>query len=224
MSSSAIIRWGGMGAVLGSLLGIVVAPVITSAYSLSEGGPQQSPPWEPALSNLLSPLFGFSSPEGVYATYGRLYLFVFLGLLLGFLALRAQQRGHLGPLGEWGLRLSLMGVVLNLLGNIPDYWFGEATWLEALGFLIGTVLGFLLLVVGSTMLGVGLLRSGTAPTRLGAWLLALCLPGIILLTLIGFGNIPSGPAFWFCFAWLVLGYVLWSRRGTPTEQQPSRVT
>lgn len=223
MSSSDLIRWSGIGAVLGSLLGIVLAPVITSAYSLSEGGPEQSPPWDPALSNLLSPLFGFASPEGVYATYGKLYFLVFLGFLLGFLALRAQQRGRVGRLGEWGLRLSLVGVVLNLLGNIPDYWFGEGTWFEGLGFLLGTVLGFLLLVVGSTMLGIGLLRSGTAPTRLGAWLLAVCLPGLILLTLIGFGNIPSGPALWFCFAWLVLGYVLWSQRGAPTEQQASRV-
>ncbi len=86
MSSSDLIRWSGIGAVLGSLLGIVLAPVITSAYSLSEGGPEQSPPWDPALSNLLSPLFGFASPEGVYATYGKLYFLVFLGFLLGFLA------------------------------------------------------------------------------------------------------------------------------------------
>lgn len=223
MSSSDYIRWGGMSAVLGSLLGIVVAPLITSAYALSEGAPELSPAWEPALSNLLSPLFGFASPGSVYATYGRLYLLVFLGLLLGFLALRAQQRGRSGPLVEWGLRLSLIGVVLNLLGNLPDYWFGEGTWLEAVGFLIGTVLGYLSLVVGSTMLGIGLLRSGTTPTRVGAWLLALCLPGIILVTLIGFENIPSGPALWFCFAWLVLGSVLWLRRGSPAEQQPPRV-
>ena len=223
MSSSDVMRWGGIAAVLGSLLGIVLAPVITSAYSLSEGGQEQSPPWEPALSDLLNPLFGFASPEGVYATYGKLYFLVFLGFLLGFLALGAQQWGRVGWLGRVGLRLSLVGVVLNLLGNIPDYWFGEGTLIEALGFLIGTILGFLLLVVGSTMLGVDLLRSGTPPTRLGAWLLALCLPGSIVVLLIGFGNIPSGPALWFCFTGLVLGYVLWSHRGTPTEQQPTRV-
>lgn len=220
MSPSDLIRWGGLAAMLGSLLGSAVAPVITSAYSLSESGRGQVPPWEPGLSNLFSPLFEFASPESVYATYGKLYLVVFLGFLLGLRALQAQQRGHVGRLGEWGFRLSLIGVVLNLFGNIPDYWFGGGTWFEALGFLVGTVLGFLLLVVGSTMLGIALLRTRT-PTRLGAWLLALCLPGIALLTFIGFGNIPSGPALWFCFAWLVLGYVLWSQRGTAA--QPARV-
>jgi hypothetical protein len=217
-----IVRWGGMGAMVGSVLGIIVAPVITSAYSLSEGGAEQAPPWEPAMSNLLGPLFEFASPEGVYATYGKLYFLVFLGLLLGLLALRARQRGSVGRSEAWGLRLSLVGVVLNLLGNIPDYWVGEDTWLEGLGFLIGTVLGVLLLVVGSTMLGIALLRSGTTPTRFGAWLLVLSLPGIILLTFIGFGNIPSGPALWFCLAWLALGYALWSRGGEGSEQ-PSRV-
>ena len=109
-----------------------------------------------------------------------------------------------------------------VVGNIADYWLGEGTWFEALGFLVGTVLVFLLFVVGSTMLGIALLRTGT-PTRLGAWLLVLSLPGIILLLLVGFANIPSGPALWFCLAWLVLGYVLWSHKSA-TAEQPSRVT
>lgn len=223
MASSHLIRWGGLAAMGGSVLGIVVAPVITSAYSMTEGGTEQVPPWEPTFSNLFGPLFEFASPEGLYATYGKLYFVVFLGLLMGLVALHAQQqrRGRIGRLGEWGLRLCLVGVVLNLFGNIPDYWFGEGTWFEALGFLVGTVLGFLVLMVGSTILGIALLRTGTL-TRLGAWLLALCLPGIALLTLIGFGNIPSGPALWFCLAWLVLGYVLWTQRGVTTER-PSRV-
>lgn len=211
MTSTTPIRWGGLAAVLGSLLGILVAPVITSAYSLSEDGAGLSPPWEPAFSDLLSSLFGFASPEAVYSTYGKLYFVVFLGFLLGLMALRVQQRGHVGRLGEWGLRLSLIGVVLNLFGDIADYWVGEDTWFEELGFLLGELLGLLSLMVGSTMLGIALLRARTTP-RVGAWLLILSLPGIILLLLVGFANIPSGPALWFCFAWLVLGRSLWSSR------------
>lgn len=178
---------------LGSVLGFLVVPVITSAYSLSEDGAGLSPPWEPAFSDLLSPLFRFATPEAVYSTYGKLYFVAFLGFLLGFMVFRVQQSGHVGRLGEWGFRLSLIGVALNLFGNISDYWFGEGTWFEALGFLVGTVLGFLFLVVGLTMLGIALLRVGTTP-RIGAWLLVLSLPGLILLLLVGFANIPSGPA------------------------------
>lgn len=217
LGSSELIRWGGIGAVLGSILGILVSPIITSAYSFTEDGAGQNPPWEPVLSDLLGPLFGFASPDGVYATYGKMYFVVFLSFLLGLIALRTLQGGSVGRLGHWGFRLSLTGVVLNLFGNIPDYWFGEDTWFEALGFFFGTVLGLLLLLAGSTMLGIALLRAGTM-TRLGAWLLILSLPGIVLLTLAGFGNIPSGPALWFSLAWLVLGYALWTRGGTPDER------
>jgi hypothetical protein len=74
-----------------------------------------------------------------------------------------------------------------------------------------------LLIAGSTVLGIALLRAGAGP-RLGAWLLVLALPGIILLTLIGFGNLPSGPALWFCFAWLALGHFLWSHEGASDRQ------
>src|SRR5918994_4908691 len=195
MPSSNLIRWGGLAAMLGSLIGLVLAPINTSAYALSENGAGQTPPWEPALGALLGPLFAFASPEAVYASYGKLYLLVFSGFLLGLVALRARRRGHAGRLEHWGYRLCLAGFALNLMGNIGDYWYrggvGESE-VDALGYLLGTVLGLLLLVAGSALLGIGLLRAGTPP-HLGAWLLVLALPGIALLTLLGFGNAPSGP-------------------------------
>ena len=214
MASTTPIRWGGLAAMFGSLIGLVLAPIITSAYSLLEDGAGQTPSWEPALGALLGPLFAFASPAVVYTTYGKLYLLVFLGFLLGLVALRARRSAHAGRLEQWGYRLSLAGFALNLMGNIGDYWYRGGvgdSGVDTLGFLLGTVLGLLLLVAGSALLGIGLLRAGTAP-RLGAWLLVLALPGIALLTLLGFGNAPSGPALWFCFAWLVLGWSLWSSR------------
>ena len=225
MARSNLIRWGGLAAMLGSLIGLLLAPIITSAYSLSEDGAGQPPPWEPALGTLLGPLFTFASPGAVYATYGKMYLLVFLGFLLGLVALRARRSGRAGRLEKWGYRLSSTGLALNLLGNIGDYWYrggvGESG-ADTLGFLLGTVLGLLLLVAGSALFGTGLLKAGTAP-RLGAWLLVLGLPGIALLNFLGFGNAPSGPALWFCFAWLVLGWSLWSS-GVETVRQPARVT
>lgn len=198
----------GLAAMLGSLLGIVAAPLTTSAHSLTEEG--APPPWEPVLSGALGPLFTFASPEVVYATYGKLYLFVFLGLLSGLIGLHARRRDRAGRLERWGFYLSFAGLALNLFGNVFDYWYGggvgESTP-DFLGFLLGTVLGMLILVIGSAMLGIGLLRAGDTP-RVGAWLLVLALPGIIALSFLGFGNIPSGPALWFCFTWLALGHSL----------------
>ncbi len=206
---------------LGSVLGIVVAPIITSAYSLSEqGGAEFAPPWEPTLSESLGFLFSFASPEAVYATYGKLYLLVFLGFLLGLVGLYNRRRGHTGRLEKWGFRLSFVGLALNLLGNLGDYWYQgglvESTP-DFLGFLLGTLLGMFILTIGSLMLGIALLRAGEGP-RLGAWLLALAVLGYTVLGFLGFENLPSMPALWFCFAWLVLGYFLWFRGGNKAQQ------
>lgn len=200
-SPSNLARYGGLAAMLGSALGIVATPLATSAYSLTEEG--TTPPWEPALSDALGPLFGFASPEVVYAAYGKVYFLVFLGFFLGSIGLYARRRGYAGRLERWGFYLSFAGLALNVF----DYWLGvgvEDTTPGFLGFLLGTVLGMLLLTIGSAMLGVALLRAGTS-FRLGAWLLVLAVPGFALLGFLGFGNISSGPALWFCFAWLALG-------------------
>ncbi len=207
-ASSVLPRYAGLTAMAGGALGIVAAPLATSAYSLTGEG--AAPPWEPALSDALDPLFTFASPEVVYAAYGKLYFFVFLGFFLGLIGLHARRRDAAGRLERWGFYLSFTGLILNLLGNIGDYWYGggvgESTP-DFLGFLLGTVLGLLLLIIGSTMLGASLLREGTH-FRPGAWLLVLAVPGIIALSFLGFGNIPSGPALWFCFVWLTIGYPL----------------
>ncbi len=209
---------GGLAAVAGSALGILAASVITAAYSLSGEGAGETPPWEPALSSALPSLFSFASPATVYAAYGKLYFLVFLAFLLGLMSLRKARGNAVGRLERWGFQLSTVGLLLNLAGNVADYWLPDFAGIGDWGFVIGTILGLLLLIVGSTMLGVALLR-GRSGFRLGAWLLTLSLPGMILLFLLGFGNVPSGPALWFCFAWLALGSSLLARGGHPTRQQ-----
>jgi hypothetical protein len=102
---------------------------------------------------------------------------------------------------RWGFGLSFAGLLLNLLGNIPDYLVGEGTVLEDVGFVVGTVLGLLVLTAGSSLLGVTLLRERVG-SRLGTWLLVLSLPGILLANFLGFGNIPSGPVLWYGLIWV----------------------
>ncbi|MGF1473095.1 MAG: hypothetical protein ACFB50_15330 [Rubrobacteraceae bacterium] len=208
-SSPLLIRRCGLAAMLGGALAIVVAPFITSAYSLTEDGAGTVPPWEPTLSDSLGPLFTFATSEVVYATYGKVYFFVFLGFLLGLIGLRARRRDRAGRLERWGFGLCFVGVALNLIGNVPDYWVGEDTVFEYIGFVAGTALGLLVLTVGSSLLGVALLRA-RAVSRLGTWLLALSPAGVILPGFVGFGNIPSGPALWYGVVWVVMGYALWS--------------
>ena len=217
-----LIRWSGLAAILGGVIEILVAPLVNSAYSMTAHGADLVPPWEPALSVALRPLFTFAPPEAVYETYGRLHLLVFLSLLYGVLGLRAWRGERAGGLERWGYRLSVAGLVLNVPGNLLDYWiqgnsapgaFGSAgDW----GFLLGTVLGLLLLVVGSIFLGVALLRGGVA--RLPAWLLILLLPGSVLLGLLGFANAPANPMLWYGIAWVLLGRFLWTADAPQTRQ------
>lgn len=226
MSSSSLIRWGGIAAILGGIVEILVAPLINSAYSMTEIGADLVPPWEPALSNALGPMIAFAPPEAVYETYGKFHLLVFLGLLLGLLGLRTWRGGRAGRLERWGYRLSFVGLVLNVPGNVLDYWvpgnsaIGEFGSVGDWGFLLGTMLGLLLLVVGSILLGAALVRAGEA--RLPAWLLVFALPGAVLLGLLGFANAPANPMLWYGFAWLLLGRFLWTR-SSERAGQPARV-
>lgn len=117
-----LIRWCGIAAMLGGAIEILVAPFINSAYSMTEIGADLVPPWEPAFSDALGPLFAFAPPEAVYETYGKFHFPVFLGLLFGLLGLRAWRGERAGRLERWGYHLSLVGFVLNLPGNVLDYW------------------------------------------------------------------------------------------------------
>lgn len=220
--SSNWIRWGALAAVLAGVIEILVAPLINSAYSMTETGAGLVPPWEPALSDTFGPLFTFAPPEAVYETYGKFHLLVFLGLLFGLLGLRAWRGGRAGRLERWGYRLSFVGLVLNLAGNVFDYWLpgnsapGEFGSVGDWGFLLGTVLGLLLLAVGSAALGVALLRAGEA--HLPAWMLVLAVPGAMALGLLGFSNAPANPMLWYGVAWLLMGRFLWTRSAEGTRQ------
>jgi hypothetical protein len=77
---------------------------------------------------------------------------------------------------------------------------GEFTAIQADGFIL-EMLGLLLLLVGSMILGVTYLRANVLP-RLLAWLLILAGPGGVLLSAL---HAPSKTMLPFCFAWVALG-------------------
>jgi len=80
-------------------------------------------------------------------------------------------------------------------------------------------------VVGSLTVLVGLVLYGAATLQarvLPPW----CGLGLIVVPPIAFymnSKVYYGSLALFGVLWVALGYVLWSRRDTPTEQQPSRV-
>lgn len=154
--------------------------------------------WRPQESGPGPP---YGSFEGVRVP-GLLSLLL---IALGFLGLDLPSwrgRGH-GRLGRVGFDVALLGMFGIVVSG--------ASWP------IGMI-GAWVLMVGSLMVGVAALLAGTLP-RWGA--LALVVGSA------GFFFFDTDPArAWFALpygaAWVVVGYLLWSRGGSAAEQ-PSRV-
>lgn len=200
-------RTGGICAVLAGVLAVLLLPPVTAAYGVSDAGAGSDPTWGGGFRDAGGSLFTFADPDRVYSTYGLLYLLVTLGLLVGVLAVREARGGDDSALERWGFRLLVSGLVLNSLGLLTDYTVFEGTVVENIGFVVGTLLGVLLLVGGGILVGLRWLRNPAAP-RVAGLLLLLSLPGMLLLGLLDFGNLPSMPLTWFGISGIPLGLFL----------------
>jgi hypothetical protein len=152
--------------------------------------------WSDPGRKLFAPLLEWGSPDTVYITYGKLWLPVFVAFTLCAFVVRRRR----SPIGaeKWAWRLALTGYVAACVGVAGDYW---TQWgavddrLLSLAFLV-TVPALLLTIIGSTFLGIVLLRRG-AP-RLPAWLLVLAVPGLFVLSEItSLGSVVLPIAFAF---------------------------
>ena len=214
MSPSNLIRWGGLAALVGGVIGILYFPFHASAYfATQDGAAALDAPWvavwaEP-FTRVFDPLLTFAPPHEVYTTFGKILVLVVLGFLPGVLALHSRQGARAGRLEKWGFRVLLLGSVLGTLGAFGEYY---TPYLD-FSFLAFSAPGILLLMFGSLLFGIGTLRAGMTP-RLGAWLLTLGgFPGIVLMTVL-VGHL-SGGLLLLDFAWVVLGYALWTQRVAP---------
>lgn len=222
MVASNWIRWGGLAAMLGGIVGILYAPFYALAYFATEDGVEslEAPwvaAWAGALRPILEPLLTFAPPEVVYLTYGKCFSLMVLGWMAGLLTLHARQAASAGRLERWGFRVAFTGTVLGTLGGIGAYWIGSVWW-EAVDFsFLAFLVPMLLLVgVGFPLFGIGTLRAKVAP-RLGAWLLIVGgLPGMILLNIV-LGQLTLGLLL-LNLAWVVLGYALFSEKVAPARQ------
>jgi len=195
--------WLGLAAVCGGIVGILYFPLHTLAYLASQDDAEQGVKWGEAGRDLFEPLLDWGSADTVYRTYGKVYVLVVLGLVLGLLSLWARRQDAARGIERWAFRIALVGYPLALLGAIVEYW---TPYLD-FGFAAFTAPGLLLGFVGSTLLGVALVRRHAAP-RLGAWSLALSLPLGFVLTALN-GHVSAGllP---LDLAWIVIGWWLWS--------------
>jgi hypothetical protein len=153
--------------------------------------------WSDPAREFFRPLLDWSNPDAVYLTYGKIWFPVFAAFTACAFVLYRRRR----PVGfeKFAWRFALAGYVWATVAVLVSYWtqWTHTTAVLDLAFLFLDIPGLLLTVIGSTVLGISLLRRGFRP-RVTAWLLALTLPltlGIQMVTSMGSGALPVMFAF-----------------------------
>jgi hypothetical protein len=169
--------------------------------------------WSDPGRKLFAPLLDWASPDVVYVTWGKIWLPVFVAFTLCAFAIHRRRR----PVGfeKWAWRIALVGYVGATASVFAEYW---TQWTSVDQDLVDTVfvatVPFLLItMIGSTLLGIALLRRGIRP-KLPAVLLALVIPGLIAISMVtSLGNVVLPIA----FAFGILGRQMAAERDQPSE-------
>ncbi len=210
MSSANFRRWSALAAMLGGALWALF-PFGTPIANIEEPG---------TLSYPLS-----------VAYYWLMAVIPLLLLLVGLIGLYARQRGTYGRLGKVGFPVSILALGLMFAGNAVEV--ASLTLLtskSAVGHFT-FLIGFLVLLVGSLLVGLSIWRMRRdPPSRSGSLLLIGALPlGILLAVVLGSLVPESDLGFWaaiavpFGIAWVVLGRAFRSQPVEPAGQ-PARVS
>ncbi len=194
MSSSNLIRGGGPAALLGGLLFVVYAVGISLVTA-----------YNPALKES-------SAGHAIYHLFNAPpNALMFIGIVALYLFLRRSDR--FGLLGKIGFYICAVVFALEAIGGLAiiasETMMGGAgvAMLDAVHPMV------LLLMLGSVLFGIGVLRSG-AMAR-GAALMLVVVPVLMIASLFGLGG-PQwafiGGMALFGLGWAWLGYDLWSRQ------------
>jgi hypothetical protein len=153
--------------------------------------------WSNPARDLFQPVLDWADPDVVYVTWGKIWLPVFLAFTLCAFVVRRRRQ----PRGfeKWAWRIALTGYVGACASVAAEYWsqwnsvdqgMVDAVFLVTAPFL-------LLTMVGSTLLGIALLRRGMRPA-LPAWLLTLAIPSLIVVSSVtSLGNVALPIMFAF---------------------------
>lgn len=195
MSSSDLIRWGGLAAIWGGVL-----------WAL----------WNAGLEFVV----GWGEPPSPayerYEAYNKVMPVILPLLVAGLLGFHAAQKGGHGWLRRAGLIIALIGFTLLLVGNVAEFWvfntqpYGEANGRANSWTLY--LLGVFTLSIGSVLFGIATLRAKILPHR-----------AAVLFTVgSAAAVVPFIGMLLFGAGWAWLGYALWSKKDV-SVQRPSCV-
>lgn len=196
----------GKAALTAAVVGTVVAPIhALSRYATEDGKEDLELPgvrtWAEPARDALLPLLDWSDADTVYLTWGKVWVFVFLAATVCAFTVRRQRAPR--AVERWAWRFALTGYVLLTAQLLGSYW---TPYLDE-SFLFLGLPGMLLGLIGSTALGVALLRRGFRP-RTTAVLLATWIPLMIGLSNLFALGAAALPMLW---AWGVAGSALEAR-------------
>jgi hypothetical protein len=198
MSSSSLIRWSGLAAMLGGALWAAGA-VLTASKPRGCIGAECA----------FRPMREFGALDAVVALLAVLLLTVGVAGLV----VLARSVGRFGKMGKTGVVIGAVGAALIVIASLIQAVFFGGDFPLMPFFVLP---GLLAVVVGFVLLGVAILRARVLPRWAAAVLIvgALAMLGANEQTAWVLMSIPLG------IAWVTVGYLLWSgsRMGEVTRQ------
>ena len=199
MSSSNLVRWGAWAGMLGGLL--------WALFPLGE---------LPEVDSVLT-------PWGSLAYYGLGYLLPQLLMLVGLAGLHALRTRGYGWLGNAGIFVSFLALVLVFAGSAWDMIKIASTGVGSTVGYLTLIVGFFVLTWGSGLLGLAIIGTPhDLPSYLGGLLLSIAVPLGVLFVFTAGGAWDFG--FWvgqtlpYGVAWALLGYALLSKKDAHPSQ------
>jgi hypothetical protein len=217
--SERVRRWIGLYAVVAAGIAVLLSPLLALSYFATEDGRAELETgtvsaWAEPGRDIAGGLLTWASPDRVYATYWQVFALLVPAMFLCASAARAR-RSAAGRTERWGWRVALTGYALEKVGFIAVFVALILTDIHSTAvdaIFIGFAMpGLLISAVGSTLLGIALVRAHYRP-RVTSWLLALAFPSILVVPFF-LGNLSLGLVP-FIVAWGVTGLRLW-REGEP---------
>lgn len=194
MSSSKLVRWGALGALLAAT-GWMVSGIVALVFGVAPFGPEGSLSW-----------YLIESFDAIAEA----------GMLVALVGLHVRQAPDYGRLGTAGFVVAFVGTASIFLATVIYILVVDGSLAV---FDILEYVALLGLLAGFPLLGIATFRARVLPRWCGVLLVAFPAVFILLFFLVDYSGAARtlfGPY------WLALGYALWSERGAPIRQ-PSPV-
>lgn len=205
--SDPAVRLVGLYAVLAAVASFLVTPLLALSFFATESGAEELEvgsvsAWAKPARDFADGLLTFASADSVYFTYLKSLALVGPALFACAWTVRSRRPESRSRTEVWGWRIALTGYGLLALGLIVA---PPGNVLNVV-FLALIVPGLLLGTIGSTVLGIALLRGSYRP-RLTPWLLVLSIPlWLVGSDVLGHNSLGLVPLF---VAWGATGWRLW---------------